>query len=508
MSDTIKFNEEAKNLLKQGVDLLANSVKITLGPKGRNVIILNNNTAHITKDGVTIAKSINNDNPFIQLGIQVIKEAAAKTVEEVGDGTTSVTLLTQYIISQGFKYITLGANPIELKEGMLKASKEVLKYLDETSNKIFDLDNIINIATTSANNDIYIGKLLGEIVDQIGPEGLINVEESTYKEDLVEINKGMVLNQGFMSPVFINNESKNTVEYENPLFYITENKLENISQIKETLSYAKNQNLPLVIIASDFSNQLISDLSLNNAKGIIQVCPVKLPGYGDYKSKYAKDIMIYTGEYKYSTLGTSDKVIISDNSTIIIGGKHNTENLNKRVETLKSTITNTKNLAEIKNLKKRIANLVGGVAIIYVGAASELEMKEKKDRIDDAICAVKAAVEDGVTVGGGFSLLCINNKFPTIKNLTEDEAIGVKIIKNALLEPFKQIALNAGKQGEVLLAKCDFKKGIGYNAKTDKFEDLYKSGIIDPTKVLKTVINNSISISSTFLTTECAIIYN
>lgn len=526
MIEGIKYKEEARTLLKEGIDTLVDAVKVTLGPKGKNVIISENGVPHITKDGVTVAKSIHLKDPYMSLGAELIKQAASKTVSEVGDSTTTCCILAQSIINQGLKAIGEGHNPIEVKSGIDKAVQYITQHLEHNSIPIETSheEAIENIAIISANNDVKIGEDIAQVFMQIGLEGIVRVEGSEYNSTEIEIVKGMKIDRGFVSPVFINTPTKGTVEYDNPIIHIVNGKIAYMGDIKAILEKAANSNRPIVIIAEDYDSLVLSNLSLNNSKGIVKVCPIKSPGFGDRKQELLEDITILT-RTEESIIGTkgynsttsyihsAKKVIIDVDSTLIIGGHGVDSEINTRVEMLKESMVNSKSNADRDNYKKRIANLIGGIAAIYVGASTEVEMLELKDRYDDAICAVQAAIKGGISVGGGVSYIdsyiYLNNLDSVDMNMSSEELVGFNLLHESILEVPKQLLYNAGKDFKQESPKYfESLEGIGYNAKTDKWENLLDAGVIDPTNSLISALQNAASVASMFLTTECAIILN
>lgn len=524
MIEEIKYKEDARNLLKEGIDILVDAVKVTLGPKGKNVIISENGVPHVTKDGVTVAKSIHLKDPYMNLGAELIKQAASKTVTEVGDATSQTCVLAQAIINQGLKAINEGHNPIEIKSGIDKAVKYITQHLEFNSTPITTQkeDTIKNIAMISANNDISIGDNIAKVFTEIGLEGVVRVENSEYNTTEIEINKGMKLDRGYISPVFINVPTKGIVEYDNPIIHIAKGKINYMRDINTILERAINSRRPLVIIADDYDSLVLSNLSLNNTKGVVKVCPIKSPGFGDRKQELLEDISVFTKteedllntqgfKPKTTYVHSAKKVIIDINSTLIIEGHGDIYEITDRVDMLKESISNSKSNADKENYKKRIANLIGGIATIYVGASTEVEMLELKDRYDDAICAVQAAIKGGISIGGGVSYIDSYIYLGTLDSedmkMTSEELIGFNILYESILEIPKQLLYNAGKDFDQESSKY-FKslKEVGYNIKTDKWENLLEAGVIDPTKSLISALQNAASVASMFLTTECAII--
>ncbi len=503
----IKYNKEAMPLIKKGIDSLVNAVKVTLGPKGKNVIIYNNGTPHVTKDGVTVAKSIHLKNPYKNLGAELIKQAAAKTVSEVGDATTQTCILAQTIIEQGLKIIDEGQNPIEVKSGIDKAIMYATEYLKNESIPIKHKDDtaLSNIAIISANNNIQIGTDIAHIYHKIGLEGIIRVEASDYKSTETIINKGMLVESGYLYPTFINVPEKNCVEFINPMIAILTKS--NLEEVKDIIQKAHRDSKPLVIVSTAFENSFVNSLILNNSKGNIQTCLVKISGFGEErKESILKDIKVFT--CKEFNTGHADKIIINEHSMLIFEGKGDPKAIVKTVNTLKEQIINSSYEMYKDDLKTRIANLTGGIATIYVGAPTEVEMLELKDRYDDATCAVKTAINGGISVGGGLSFknaanYCIH-KASTIE-LTPAELDGYNLICSSLDKPYEQLQLNADITDSIRIHQDS---NMGFNVKTMQFENLLEEGIIDPTNSLISALQNAASVASMLLTTECAIILN
>ncbi len=515
-SKQILFSENARHALLKGIDKVANTVKITLGPKGRNVI-LDRATPLVTNDGVTIAKEIELVDKFENMGAKLIKEIASKTQDDSGDGTTTAVLLGQAIIKQGAKNIAAGSNPIEIKRGIEKSIKKVVEYLKENSVEIKDKETISQVATISANNDSEIGNLISEAMEKVGNEGVITVEEGKTLETTLEVVEGMQFDKGFISPYMATNHEKMICELEEPYILITNKKLSNMKQMVPILEKAAGDGKPLFIIADDVEAEAQAALIINLIKGAIKVCAVKSPGFGDEQKEMLEDIAALTGgevvteekgmkleEFDDSWFGSARRIVIDSDKTTIIEGMGKKEEIEKRKKVIESQIENTDSDYKKEELKKRLAKLGKGVAVIKVGAATETELEEKKMRIDDALNATRAAVEEGVVAGGGITLYRAKETL-NIK-LDGDEQIGVNIVKKILEEPLRQIARNSGKEEAEVIAEINGKeKNFGYNAKTDKFEDLFKAGVIDPTKVIRTELQNASSVASMVLTTEALV---
>ena len=521
MAKQIKFNTEARTLLKDGVDKLANAVKTTLGPKGRNVILDKKFGApHITKDGVSVAKEIDLEDPFENMGAQLVKEVASKTNDDAGDGTTTATVLAQSIIGVGLKNVTAGASPMDLKRGIDKAVAAVVEDLRKQSTEVGqDLKKIEHVAKISANGDEEIGKLIAEAMGKVNKEGVITVEEAKGMETTVEIVEGMQFDKGYISPYFVTNTDKMTVEFENPYILIFDKKISALKDFLGILEQVVQTSRPLLIIAEDIESEALATLVVNRLRGSLKIAAVKAPGFGDRRKAMLEDIAILTGGTVISEetglklenatmemLGTAEKVTIDKDNTTIVNGGGETEAIQNRVQQIKSQIESTTSDYDREKLQERLAKLAGGVAVLYVGAPSEVEMKEKKDRVEDALSATRAAIEEGTVPGGGIAYIRASHVLDGLKGDTQDEQTGIEIIHRAIEEPLRQIVANAGMEGAVVVQKVREGKGaFGYNARTDSYEDLTKAGVIDPTKVARVALENAASIAGMFLTTECVI---
>ena len=521
MAKIIKFDTEARNLLKSGVDQLADAVKVTLGPKGRNVIIDKKFGApHITKDGVSVAKEIELEDQFENMGAQLIKEVASKTGDAAGDGTTTATVLAQAIIGVGLKNVTAGANPMDLKRGIDKAVAKVVESIKSQSEEIGDdYTKIENVARISANNDEEIGKLIAEAMKTVKKEGVITVEEAKGTDTTVDVVEGMQFDRGFISPYFMNNTEKMTCEMDQPAILIYDKKISNLQDLLPVLEPVAKQGRSLLIIAEDVESQALATLVLNSMRGSLKICAVKAPGFGDRRKEMLKDIAILTGGVVISEevgltlenatlemLGRADKVVVSKENTTIVDGAGDKEAIAQRVQTIKAQIETTTSEYDKEKLQERLAKLAGGVAVLHVGAASEVEMKEKKDRVDDALCATRAAMAEGIVPGGGVAYIRAISSLEGMKGENDDEQLGIEIIKRAIEEPLRQIVANAGKEGAVVVQKVkEGAKDYGYNARTDAYENFLAAGVIDPAKVTRVALENAASIAGMFLTTECVI---
>jgi len=522
MAKDILFDVEAREKLKSGVDALANAVKVTLGPKGRNVVIGKKFGApQVTKDGVTVAKEIELKDPMENMGAQMVKEVASKTADIAGDGTTTATVLAQAIITAGLKNVAAGANPMDLKRGIDKAVIEVVKSLKLLSKVVgTDASKIEQIATISANNDETIGKLISEAMKVVGNDGVITVEEAKGTETEVKTVEGMQFDRGYLSPYFVTNTDKMVTEMENPLILITEKKISSMKDLLPILEPVVQAGKGLVIIAEDVDGEALGTLVVNRLRGSLKVAAVKAPGFGDRRKAMLEDIAILTGGQVISEergmtlenvtmdmLGSAQKIEIDKDNTTIINGKGSKEDIQARVGQIRAQIETTTSDYDREKLQERLAKLAGGVAVLYVGAPTEVEMKEKKDRVDDALAATRAAVEEGIVPGGGVALLRAIESLEHLIGLNEDENTGIAIVKRAAEEPLRQIIANAGGEGAVIVQKVrEGKDDFGYNARTDKFEYLYAAGVIDPTKVTRIAVENAASIASMLLTTECVIV--
>ena len=522
MAKEIKFNIEARDILKQGVDQLANAVKVTLGPKGRNVVIEKKFGApQITKDGVTVAKEIELEDHFENTGAQLVKSVASKTGDDAGDGTTTATILAQAIVNEGLKNVTAGANPMDLKRGIDKAVKAVVDYIKNNAEKVDDnYDKIEQVATVSANNDPEIGKLLADAMRKVSKDGVISIEESKSRDTHIEVVEGMQFDRGYLSGYFVTNADKMECVMENPYILIYDKKISNIKEFLPILQPAAESGRPLLVIAEDVDSEALTTLVVNRLRSNLKICAVKAPGFGDRRKAMLEDIAILTGgtviseekglkleQATLEMLGTCEKVEVSKDNTTIVGGAGAKQAIADRVTAIKNEISNTTSSYDKEKLQERLAKLAGGVAVLYVGANSEVEMKEKKDRVDDALCATRAAIEEGVVAGGGTTYIRALDSLKDVKGCNADEQTGINIVERAIEEPLRQIVLNAGGEGAVVVQKVREGKGdFGYNAHTDVYEDLRKSGVIDPAKVARVALENAASIAGMFLTTECLIV--
>ncbi len=522
MAKDIKFNMDARDLLKNGVDQLANAVKVTLGPKGRNVIIEKKFGApQITKDGVTVAKEIELEDKFENTGAQLVKSVASKTGDDAGDGTTTATILAQSIINVGLKNVTAGANPMDLKRGIDKAVKAVVDYIQANAEKVDNnYDKIEQVATVSANNDPEIGKLLAEAFRKVSKDGVITIEESKSRDTHIGVVEGMQFDRGYLSGYFMTDADKMECVMDHPRILIYDKKISNLKDLMPVLQPAAEQGMPLLIIAEDVDSEALTTLVVNRLRAGLKVCAVKAPGFGDRRKAMLEDIAVLTGGLVISEekglkleqatldmLGTCDKVVISKDNTTIVNGAGQKEAIADRVAQIKKEIENTTSSYDKEKLQERLAKLAGGVAVLYVGANSEVEMKEKKDRVDDALCATRAAIEEGVVAGGGTTYIRAIDAVKALKGDNADEETGIKIVERAIEEPLRQIVTNAGGEGAVVVQKVREGKGdFGYNARTDKYEDLREAGVIDPAKVARVALENAASIAGMFLTTECLIV--
>jgi len=521
MAKQVKYNVEARDALKRGVDTLANAVKVTLGPKGRNVIIEKKfGSPAITKDGVTVAKEIELKDPLENMGAQMVKEVASKTADQAGDGTTTATVLAQAIIAPGIKSVAAGANPMDLKRGIDKAVAAVVANLKSQSQVVGqDNNKIKQVATISANNDEVIGSLIATAMEKVGNDGVITVEEAKGTETEVKTVEGMQFDRGYLSPYFVTNSDKMEAELENPYILIYDKKISNMKELLPVLEKQVQTGKPLLIIAEDLDGEALATLVVNKIRGSLKVAAVKAPGFGDRRKAMLEDIAILTGGtviseergYKLenaelSYLGQAEKVVVDKDNTTVINGGGNADDIKARVNQIKSQIETTTSDYDREKLQERLAKLAGGVAVLYVGATTEVEMKEKKDRVDDALHATRAAVEEGIVAGGGVAFIRATESLLNLKGENEDETIGIDIIRRAIEEPLRQICNNAGVEGAVVVQKV--KEGsadFGYNARTDKYENLIGAGVIDPTKVSRVALENAASIASMLLTTECVL---
>ncbi len=521
MAKDILFNVEARDKLKKGVDSLANAVKVTLGPKGRNVIIDKKFGApSVTKDGVTVAKEIELQDPVENMGAQMLKEVASKTADAAGDGTTTATVLAQAIVTAGLKNVAAGANPMDLKRGIDKAVIAVVENLRKQSQKIGDdSKKIEQVATISANNDNEIGKLIADAMKKVKKEGVITVEEAKGTETTSDVVEGMQFDRGYISAYFVTDVDKMQAVLDSPLILVTDKKISNMKELLPVLEKAVQTGKPILIIAEDVDSEALSTLVVNKIRGSLKIAAVKAPGFGDRRKAMLEDIAILTGStliseergYKLenadlSFLGTAEKVSIDKDNTTIVGGKGKKNDIASRVNQIKAQIESTTSDYDKEKLQERLAKLAGGVAVLYIGAATEVEMKEKKDRVDDALAATRAAVEEGIVPGGGVAYIRAIDGLEKLKGANEDETTGIAIVIRAIEEPLRQIVANSGGEGAVIVQKVrEGKDDFGYNARTDKFENLFAAGVIDPTKVSRVALENAASIASMLLTTECVL---
>ena len=521
MAKEILFDQEARDLLKKGVDQLANAVKVTLGPKGRNVILGKSYGApHITKDGVSVAKEIELEGAFENMGAQLVREVASKTNDDAGDGTTTATVLAQSIINVGLKNVTAGANPMELKRGIDKAVATVVKNIAAQSEAVGDdLKKIEHVAKISANGDEEIGRLIAEAMGKVKKEGVITVEEAKGTDTEVKVVEGMQFDRGYISPYFVTNTEKMECQMENPYILLYDKKISVIKDILPLLEKSLQTGRPLLIIAEDIDSEALATLVVNRLRGGLKICAVKAPGFGDRRKAMLQDIAILTGATVISEetgfsleaatiemLGQAEKVTVDKDNTTIVNGMGDKSELEARVAQIRGQIENTKSDYDREKLQERLAKLAGGVAVLYVGAASEVEMKEKKDRVEDALSATRAAIEEGTVPGGGTAYIRAIDALESLKGETDDETTGIEIVKRAIEEPLRQIVANAGKEGAVVAQKVrDGKADFGYNARLDKYENLVAAGVIDPAKVARVALENAASIAGMFLTTECVV---
>jgi chaperonin GroEL len=521
MAKNITFDTDARDALKRGVDALANAVKVTLGPKGRNVVIDKQfGGPSITKDGVTVAKEIELEDPIENMGAQMVKEVASKTNDLAGDGTTSATVLAQAIITNGLKNVAAGANPMDLKRGIDKAVAAIIKDVNKQAQQVGDsYEKIEQVASISANNDNVIGSLIAEAMKKVKTEGVITVEEAKGTETTVDVVEGMQFDRGYLSPYFITDADKMEVELENPYILIFDQKISAMKDLLPILEQTAKSGKPLMIIAEDVDGEALSTLVVNKIRGALKVAAVKAPGFGDRRKAMLEDIAILTNGTVISEergfklesttlemLGTTEKIVIDKDNTTIVNGAGTKKSIKARVNQIKTQIETTTSDYDREKLQERLAKLAGGVAVLYVGAATEVEMKEKKDRVDDALAATRAAVEEGIVPGGGVSIVRATHTLAKIQTENEDEQTGINIIMRAVEEPLRQIVENAGLEGSVIVAKVKDGKGdFGFNAKTETYESLYKAGVIDPAKVVRVALENASSVAGMLLTTECVI---
>ena len=521
MSKQIFFDIDARNKMKRGVDTLANAVKVTLGPKGRNVVIEKKFGAPgITKDGVTVAKEIELEDPIENIGAQMVKEVASKTADIAGDGTTTATVLAQSIIGEGLKNVAAGANPMDLKRGIDKAVIAVVEHLKKQSQTVGDNnEKIEQVASISANNDATIGKLIAEAMQKVGKEGVITVEEAKGTDTTVEVVEGMQFDRGYISPYFVTNSEKMEVELENPYILIYDKKISSMKDILHILEKVAQSGRPLLIIAEDLDGEALATLVVNKLRGTLKVAAVKAPGFGDRRKEMLQDIAVLTKGiviseeqgYKLENadltyLGEASSVTIDKDNTTVVGGKGEKKDITARVNQIKAQIETTTSDYDKEKLQERLAKLSGGVAVLYIGAATEIEMKEKKDRVDDALHATRAAVEEGIVPGGGVAYIRAIESLEGLKGLNDDETTGVQIVRRAVEEPLRQIVVNSGIEGSIVVQKIkEGKADFGFNARTEVYENLFAAGVIDPTKVARIALENAASIAGMLLTTECVI---
>ena len=522
MAKEILFNIDARDQLKKGVDALANAVKVTLGPKGRNVIIEKKfGVPHITKDGVTVAKEIELADAYQNTGAQLVKEVASKTGDDAGDGTTTATVLAQAIVAEGLKNVTAGASPMDIKRGIDKAVAKVVESIKNQAEKVGDnYDKIEQVATVSANNDPVIGKLIADAMRKVSKDGVITIEEAKGTDTTIGVVEGMQFDRGYLSAYFVTNTEKMECEMEKPYILIYDKKISNLKDFLPILEPAVQTGRPLLVIAEDVDSEALTTLVVNRLRSQLKICAVKAPGFGDRRKEMLEDIAILTGGVVISEekglkleqatiemLGTADKVTVSKDNTTIVNGAGAKENIKERCDQIKAQIAATKSDYDREKLQERLAKLSGGVAVLYVGAASEVEMKEKKDRVDDALRATRAAIEEGIIPGGGVAYIRAIDVLEGMKGDNADETTGVEIIKRAIEEPLRQIVANAGKEGAVVVQKVREGKGdFGYNARMDVYENLHAAGVVDPAKVARVALENAASIAGMFLTTECVIV--
>ena len=522
MAKEILFNIDARDQLKKGIDTLANAVKVTLGPKGRNVIIEKKFGApHITKDGVTVAKEVELADAYQNTGAQLVKEVASKTGDDAGDGTTTATVLAQAIVAEGLKNVTAGASPMDIKRGIDKAVAKVVESIKSQAEMVGDnYDKIEQVGTVSANNDPVIGKLIADAMRKVSKDGVITIEEAKGTDTTIGVVEGMQFDRGYLSANFVTNTEKMECEMEKPYILIYDKKISNLKDFLPILEPAVQTGRPLLVIAEDVDSEALSTLVVNRLRSQLKICAVKAPGFGDRRKEMLEDIAVLTGGVVISEekglkleqatiemLGTADKVTVSKDNTTIVNGAGAKENIKERCEQIKAQIASTKSDYDKEKLQERLAKLSGGVAVLYVGAASEVEMKEKKDRVDDALRATRAAIEEGIVAGGGVAYIRALEALEGLKGDNADETTGIDIIKRAIEEPLRQIVANAGKEGAVVVQKVrEGKADFGYNARTDVYENLHAAGVVDPAKVTRVALENAASIAGMFLTTECVIV--
>ena len=522
MAKDIKYNMDARDLLKKGVDQLANAVKVTLGPKGRNVVIEKKFGApQITKDGVTVAKEVELENKFENTGAQLVKSVASKTGDDAGDGTTTATILTQAIVTEGLKNVTAGANPMDLKRGIDKAVAAVVAFIKDHAEQVDDnYDKIEQVATVSANNDAEIGKLLADAMRKVSKDGVITIEESKSRDTNIGVVEGMQFDRGYLSGYFMTDADKMECVMDNPYILLYDKKISNLKEFLPILQPAAESGRPLLVIAEDVDSEALTTLVVNRLRGGLKICAVKAPGFGDRRKAMLEDIAVLTGGVVISEekglkleqatlemLGSADKVTVTKDNTTIVNGHGEKANIQDRVAQIKNEIENTKSSYDKEKLQERLAKLAGGVAALYAGANSEVEMKEKKDRVDDALCATRAAIEEGIVAGGGTTYIRALEALKDMKGDNADETTGIRIVERAIEEPLRQIVANAGGEGSVVVNKVREGEGdFGYNARKDVYEDMRQAGIVDPAKVERVALENAASIAGLFLTTECVLV--
>ena len=522
MAKELKFNIEAREQLKKGIDILTDAVKVTLGPKGRNVIIQKSFGApQITKDGVTVAKEIDLENEYQNMGARLVREVASKTGDDAGDGTTTATVLAQAIVAEGLKNVTAGASPIDIKRGIDKAVAKVVESIEAQAETVGDnYDKVEQVATVSGNNDPEIGKLIADAMRKVSKDGVITIEEAKGTDTTIGLVEGMQLDRGYLSPYFVTDAEKMECVMEKPLILIYEKKISNLKDFLPILEPAIQTGRPLLVIAEDVDSEALATLVVNRLRAQLKICAIKAPGFGERRKDMLEDIAILTGGVVISEdkglkleqatvemLGTAEKVTVTKDNTTIVNGNGDKENIRMRIEQLKNQMENTTSQYDTEKLQERLAKLAGGVAVLYVGAVSEVEMKEKKDRVDDALRATRAALEEGIVPGGGVAYIRAQKALEGMKGDNPDETTGIDIVRRAIEEPLRQIVANAGKEGAVVVQKVREGEGdFGYNARTDVFENLHAAGVVDPAKVTRVALENAASIAGMFLTTECVIV--
>ncbi len=522
MAKELKFNIEAREQLKKGIDILADAVKVTLGPKGRNVILQKSFGApQITKDGVTVAKEITLENEFQNTGARLVREVASKTGDDAGDGTTTATVLAQAIVSEGLKNVTAGASPIDIKRGIDKAVVKVVECIEQQAETVGDnYDKVEQVATVSGNNDPEIGKLIADAMRKVSKDGVITIEEAKGTDTTIGLVEGMQLDRGYLSPYFVTDAEKMECVMEKPLILIYEKKISNLKDFLPILEPAIQTGRPLLVIAEDVDSEALATLVVNRLRAQLKICAIKAPGFGERRKDMLEDIAILTGGVVISEdkglkleqatvemLGSAEKVTVTKDNTTIVNGNGDKENIRMRIEQLKNQMENTTSQYDTEKLQERLAKLAGGVAVLYVGAVSEVEMKEKKDRVDDALRATRAALEEGIVPGGGVAYIRAQKALDGMVGDNADETTGIEIIRRAIEEPLRQIVENAGKEGAVIVQKVREGEGdFGYNARADRFENLHAAGVVDPAKVTRVALENAASIAGMFLTTECVIV--